>query len=339
MDKICLDHLPEKWIPRYRSLLRSYADVFSTNDLDVGHCTSLPDQVKLIDPNRITYINQYRLPHHLKEVAMDYVKKLLAAGVVRKSNSVFNSPLMLVKKPHADPNRPLAEQYRLVHNYVQLNKNIAPCSYPLRHLYELLDEVAGGTVFSVLYLSQGIFQQHLIDPHEATSFSIPGMGQFSYCRSPQGMNSSPAYFQHLLDFVLQGIDRVYVYIDDVVVSVKSHEDNLNKLQHVFARFRKPNLKAKPSRCQFGSAKITYLGYDICKDKGISPGEAKNEVIRHWPCPTNLKEIRGVLGLTSFFRRAIKDYSILSADLNKLVRKTSAINPVLYQLKPKSLLRH
>ena len=49
---------------------------------------------------------------------MDYVKKLLAAGVVRKSNSVFNSPLMLVKKTHADPNKPLAEQYRLVHNYV-----------------------------------------------------------------------------------------------------------------------------------------------------------------------------------------------------------------------------
>ena len=49
---------------------------------------------------------------------------------------------MLVKKPHADPNKPLAEQYRLVHNYVDLNKNINPCSYPLRHLYELLDEVA-----------------------------------------------------------------------------------------------------------------------------------------------------------------------------------------------------
>ena len=69
-------------------------------------------------------------------------------------------------------------------------------------------------------------------------------------------------------------------------------------------------------------KITYLGYDICKTKGISPGEAKTEVLRNWPCPTNLKKIRGFLGLTSFFRWAIKDYSVLSADLNKLVRKSS-----------------
>ena len=137
--------------------------MFSTNDLDIGHCRSLPHYVRLKDPHRLTAINQYRLPFHLKEVAMDYVKKLLAAGVVRKSTSVFNSPLMLVKKPHADPSKPLAEQYRLVHNYVDLNKNISPCSYPLRHLYELLDEVAAGTVYSVLDLSQGFFQQHLVN--------------------------------------------------------------------------------------------------------------------------------------------------------------------------------
>ena len=58
------------------------------------------------------------MPYKLKEVAIDYVQKLMEAGVIRKSTSVFNSPLMLVKKPNADPNKPLGEQYRLVHNYV-----------------------------------------------------------------------------------------------------------------------------------------------------------------------------------------------------------------------------
>ena len=122
VDRIPLDKVPLRYQHQYRNLLRSYADVFSTNDLDIGHCRSLPHHVRLKDPNRLTAINQYRLPFHLKEVAIDYVKKLLAAGVVRKSTSVFNSPLMLVKKPHADPTKPLAEQYRLVHNYVDLNK-------------------------------------------------------------------------------------------------------------------------------------------------------------------------------------------------------------------------
>ena len=97
VDSIDLQHVPEHFQPQYRHLLRSYADVFSKNDLDLGHCKTLPHQVKLTDPNKIVAINQYRLPHHLNEVTFDFVQKLLAAGVVRKSNSVFNSPLMLVK--------------------------------------------------------------------------------------------------------------------------------------------------------------------------------------------------------------------------------------------------
>ena len=326
MNKIDLENIPVSYRSQYRSLLHSYADVFSRDDLDVGHCKTLPHRVRLLDPDRVTSINQYRLPHHLKEVAMDYVKRLLAAGVVRKSSSIFNSPLMLVKKPHADPKKPLAEQYRLVHNYIELNKNIAPCSYPLRNLYELLDEVATGTVFSVLDLSQGFFQQSLEDPNEVTSFSIPGMGQFTYNRSPQGLNSSPAYFQRLLDFVLNGIDRVYVYIDDVVVSVRSHSEMLLALEKVFSRFRQHNLKVKPSKCNIGAGTITYLGYEICSKKGVSPGLAKTEVIKNWPVPQTVKDIRAFIGLTSFFRRAIKDYSLLSAPLNKLIRKDSGFKP-------------
>ena len=100
-------HIPSHFQQHCLSLLCSYADVFSKHDLDVGHCKSLPHQVRLTDLNKITSINQYRLPHHLKEVAIDYVERLLAAGVVRKSNSVFNSPIMLVKKKRmpTPPNR------------------------------------------------------------------------------------------------------------------------------------------------------------------------------------------------------------------------------------------
>ena len=127
VDKIPIGHIPHKFQNDYRALLRSCADVFSQNDVDLGHCKDISHQVRLIDPNRISAINQYQLPHHLKEVAIDYVKKLLAAGVIRKSNSIFNSPLMLVKKPHADPKKTLAKQYRLVHNHVEVNKNIVSC--------------------------------------------------------------------------------------------------------------------------------------------------------------------------------------------------------------------
>ena len=72
---------------------------------------------------------------------------------------------------------------------------------------------------------------------------------------------------------------MYVYIDDVVISVKTHDENLQKLSEVFGRFRKHNLKIKPSKCSIGTARITYLVYDICKKEGIRPGHAKTEVIK------------------------------------------------------------
>ena len=306
LANIEIDHLPLQYKDRYVKLIRSYSDIFSRHDLDVGHSTTLPHTVRLLDPNKIVSVNQYRLPYHLKEVAIDYVDKLLKSGVIRPSTSVFNSPLMLVEKPNADPRKPLGEQYRLVLNFIELNKLIAPCSYPLRHLYELLDEVASGKVFSVLDLSQGFFQQTLIDPKETTSFSIPGYGQFTYNRSPQGLNSSPAYFQRLLDFVLKQIDRCYVYIDDVVISAHSHEQSLATLEKVLSRFRQHNLKIKPSKCHIGTGSISYLGYEITAEAGIQPGLAKTETVRSFPEPCTIKEIRAFIGMTSFFRRAIKD---------------------------------
>ena len=217
-------------------------DIFSKHDMDVRHSQTLPHTVRLTDHNKVVSVNQYHLPFHSKEVAIDFVQKLLKSGVIRRSTSVFNSPLMLVKKPNADPKKTLGEQYRLVHNYIELNKLTAPCSYLLRHLYELLDEVASGKIFLVLDLSQGYFQQTLIDPKETTAFSIPGYGQFTYNRSPQGLNSSPAYFQRLLNFVLKHIDRCYVYTDDVVISAHPHQESLQTLKKVFSRFREHNLK-------------------------------------------------------------------------------------------------
>ena len=68
--------------------------------------------------------------------------------------------------------------------------------------------------------------------------------------------------------------------------------------------------------------ITYLGYDICKEKGIQPGDAKTLVIKNWPIPASVRDVCAFIGLTSFFWRAIKDFSLISGPLNKLIWKNS-----------------
>lgn len=46
------------------------------------------------------------------------------------------------------------------------------------------------------------------------------------------MNSSPTYFQHLIDFVLKGIKQTYVYREYVVISIQNHEQNVAKLKEL-----------------------------------------------------------------------------------------------------------
>ena len=42
VDKIPFLQIPTKFQPDYRALLRSYSDVFSRDDLDLGQCKDLP---------------------------------------------------------------------------------------------------------------------------------------------------------------------------------------------------------------------------------------------------------------------------------------------------------
>lgn len=66
-------------------------------------------------------------------------------------------------------------------------------------------------------------------------------------------------------------------------------------------------------------KIAYLGH-VISDKGVATDESKIQTIRDWPTPTNLKELRGILGVTGYYRKFIKHYAILSQPLTQLLKK-------------------
>ena len=322
LEGINLSTVPNSHVAKVRKLLTDFKDIFSTGPTDIGHCTSLPHSIRLKDPSKIVNIPPYRLPHNLLTVVHEYVDKLLEAGVIRHSTSPFSSPIMLVRKAGADPAGPLTSTYRVVHNYVRLNSNLDTCSYPLRHVQDLIDEVAAGKVRSIFDLSQGFFNQTLDDPQGATAFSVPGRGLFEYLRSPMGVASSPAYFQRLLDFVLRGLSKTWAYLDDVVVVSDNWDEHLKQLEAAFTRFREHNLKLNKKKVQLGKAVVDFLGWTISNEEGIRPGERKTECIRKALPPRSITEIRQFMGLANFFRRAVPHFSQLASPLNALIRKGS-----------------
>jgi len=65
--------------------------------------------------------------------------------------------------------------------------------------------------------------------------------------------------------------------------------------------------------------IEFLGYNI-SDKGISMCSKKVQAIIDWPQPTSVKEIQQFLGLANFYRRFVKNFSLLARPLTELTRK-------------------
>ena len=322
LDDFNLSTVPISHLSKLKSLLLRFKDIFSSGPTDIGHCTSLPHEIKLRDPSKIVNIAPYRLPHNLMSVVHEYVDKLLEAGVIRHSTSPFSSPIMLVRKAGADPRGPLTSTYRVVHNYTKINQNLDTCSYPLRNIQELLDEVASAKVRSIFDLSQGFFNQTLKDPAGATAFSVPGRGLFQYSRSPMGIASSPAYFQRLLDFVLRGLSKSWAYLDDVVIVSENWDEHLTQLEAAFSRFRTHHLKLNKKKVQLGKATVDFLGWTINNEDGIRPGERKIECIKKALPPRSVTEIKQFLGLCGFFRRCVQNFSQIASPLNALVRKGS-----------------
>jgi hypothetical protein len=105
----------------------------------------------------------------------------------------------------------------------------------------------------------------------------------------------------------------------VLIYSKSEEEHREHLRQVLELLRKHKLYGKISKCEFGVKKTEFLGHMISKD-GITACDDKVKAIREWPVPKKLTDLRKFLGLTSYYRRYVKNYAKITAPLTRLSKK-------------------
>ncbi|XP_030595617.1 uncharacterized protein LOC115787179 [Archocentrus centrarchus] len=93
---------------------------------------------------------------------------------------------------------------------------------------------------------------------------------------------------------------------------------LERLEQVFARLCKANLKLKPSKCCLFREQVAYLGH-IISAGGIATDPQKVQQVIEWPAPRNVTEVRQFVGLASYYRRFVEDFATIAKPLHELTK--------------------
>ena len=116
--------------------------------------------------------------------------------------------------------------------------------------------------------------------------------------------------------VFHDFDFVIAYMDDVIVFSKDYRTHFQHLDHVFRRLHEEGLRIKISKCEFVLQQVHLLGH-IVTFGGIATDPVKIEAIQRYPLPTSTSDVRRFLGMTSYYRRFVKDFAAIARPLYQL----------------------
>lgn len=302
-------------LPEVTKLLTDFKDIFPENlPNKLPPRRTLDHAIDLIPgaipPSRPIY--------RLSQIEMDELKTqladLLQKGFIRPSVSPFGAPVLFVHKKEGT--------LRLCVDYRALNKLTIKNRYPLPRIEDLMDRLAGSKWFSKIDLYSGYHQIRIKESDISKTAFRTRYGHYEFLVLPFGLTNAPATFMTLMnDIFREVLDKfVVVYLDDILIYSKSREEHCQHLQHVLTTLRKYQLYAKLTKCELFQNKVEYLGHYL-SDQGIHVDDRKIQTIQNWPEPRNLTELRSFLGLASYYRKFVKDFSTIASPLTALLHKT------------------
>ena len=103
------------------------------------------------------------------------------------------------------------------------------------------------------------------------------VGLFTVNRLPFGIKTAPSSWQSIMEKILNGIQGVHIYYDDILIASKTRAEHTSKMDKVLARLHKAGVRLNREKCSFFQQKVTYLGH-VFSAEGIAPIPEKMEAI-------------------------------------------------------------
>lgn len=314
--------------PHQRSLMDETISKFKELGSGPLGCTPLMEHTILTGNALPIKQRGYPVSPHVQERMGKELKRMFELDVIERSFSPWSSPVVLVKKKDG--------RDRLCVDSRKLNSVTERDSYPLPRVQEILDRLGKTNFLSKIDLKDAFWQIPLSEDSKAkTAFSVPGHGLFQFKRLPFGLHNAAQCLQRLMNTVFGSTDhKIFVYLDDLVIASSTFEEHLDTLNFVLERLIYANLTINFEKSVFCCGSLAYLGYMIDKT-GLHTDPAKVEAIINFPLPRTYTEMKRFIGLTSWYRRFVKDFSTIAAPLHELTKgkkkgKLLEWNPVAHE---------
>ncbi|CAN6555390.1 unnamed protein product [Malus baccata var. baccata] len=209
---------------------------------------------------------------------------------------------------------------------ILLEEGAKPTREAQRRLNPLMTEVVKKEVIKLLDvgiiypISDSKWIAVAPEDQEETTFTCP-FGTFAYRRMPFGLCNAPATFQMCMVSIFSDmIEKIIeVFMDDFSVYGDSFDTCLHNMSLVLKRCQETNLVLNWEKCHFMVSHGLVLGH-IISEKGIEVDKSKVELVSSLPIPTTVREVRSFLGHAGFYRRFMKDFSMISRPLCRLLQK-------------------
>lgn len=288
-------------------------DVFG--EIGLLHCE--PVKIELTtDAVPYSVTTPRRVPFPLLPKVEKELKRMFSLDIIEEVTEPTDWCAPMVPAPKRNK-----EEVRVCVDLKRLNKGVKRERFILPTLDDITPRLAGAKVFSTLDASSGFWQIPL-DPscQKLTTFITP-MGRFCFKRLPFGITSAPEIFQRLMSSLLKDQEGTVVVMDDILVYGADREEHDRRLEEVLRTIKASGLKLNKAKCHFRQSELNFFGHIIRAD-GVKPDSSKVDAITKLPAPTNVAELRQMLGLINYVGKFLPGLSTTLHPLTSLLRKDS-----------------